>query len=176
MKRHRLLIFAAVAASAIAAAAFAAPLFGADNGTGALANFTPGTTKIVHSGYTIPEPGHYSDIGRLTLPVGSWEITAHTVVQAQSSAPTATAVECYITAPNAQAGYAATDVGPTKGSDIGELTATTVSTAPNGGTADLLCRVNAADSKLVYARATSVIAVSVDGSTVTFNPAPELNF
>jgi hypothetical protein len=170
MVGRRRLTLCLLGASAVGAAALAAASFGA-SGTGAVATFSVGRNKIDYSGSTTPTSA-YSDIGRLQLPVGSWVITAHTVVQL-SPAAAGTVVECFLSAPNAQTGYTTAGLSPAKGQDLAQLSAQTVSNAPNGGNADLVCRVNTrADGKLVKARATSIVGTSVDGASVSLSKPP----
>lgn len=162
MKKWRVIV-GLVTAIAIATAALAATSFGAGN-AGAVASFS-GKFKIEHSSSTTPTSA-WSTIGHVTLPVGSWVISAHTVVTLAGFAPQGTDVECDLTAPNAVMGYTATGLTPTKGNDVRDLSAQTVANAPNGGTASLVCRLNdRADSKLALARGTSIIATSVAGTS-----------
>jgi hypothetical protein len=152
-----------VAAGAIATAALAATSFGAGN-TGAVSSFA-GKFKIEHSSNTTPTSA-WSTIGHLSLPVGSWVISAHTVVTLSGAAPQGTDVECDLVATNAVMGYTATGLMPARASDVRDLSAQTLSDMPNGGTASLVCRLNdRADSKLVLARGTSIIATSVAGTS-----------
>jgi hypothetical protein len=167
MRKKRLLVATLVAGGA-AAAILVANSFGA-GGNGAVANFTPGSVKIQHSSNTAPAPA-WSTVGTVTLPVGSWVVSAHTVVTLASTAPTGTDVECYLVAPNSQLGYTATGLFPSKASNLRELSAQTVSDAPNGGTASLVCRVNSReDNKLAFAKQTSLIATSVEGTSTSLN-------
>jgi hypothetical protein len=167
MMNRRLLGLAVTLAGLATFAAIAVPRLSADAATGALANFTPGRVKLLETGGTQPN-GQYADLGRLKLPVGSWVITAHTVLLASAS----TGVDCFLVAPNAIA-HTPLEISSAKNENIKDLSATVVTTAPNGGNADLLCRVasKAADRK-VLAQDTSLVAVSVSGATVTNNPAP----
>jgi hypothetical protein len=163
--RKRLLVLAVLTA-AITAAIVVTDSSGA-GGAGAVANFTTNKVKIEQSGNSTPDAA-WSTIGRVTLPVGSWVITAHTVATIASNAPTGTDVECYLNAPNATPGFTATGLLPSKANDERELTTQTVGDTPNGGTASFVCRVNTvADNKLVLARETSVIATSVAGTSTT---------
>jgi hypothetical protein len=156
-------VLSLIAAGAIATGLLAATSFGAGS-TGAVANFA-GKIKIEHSSNTTPTSA-WSTVGHVSLPVGSWVINAHTVVTLASSATQGTDVECDLTATNAQMGYTATGLTPVKANDVRDLSAQTLANMPNGGTAALVCRLNdRADSKLVLARGTSIIATSVAGTS-----------
>jgi hypothetical protein len=157
------LIVGLIATGALAAGVLAATSSGA-GGTGAVSRVS-GTIKIGHSGNTTPTSA-WSEVGFVSLPVGSWVISAHTVVTLASTAPQGTVVECDLTAPNAVNGYTATGLLPTKANDVRDLSAQTVADVPNGGKAALVCRLNdRADSKLAFAHQTSVIATSVAGTS-----------
>jgi len=162
MRKWRLIV-GLVAAAAIGTGVLAATSFGA-GGTGAVASFT-GRIKIEHSSNVTPTSA-WSTVGQVSLPVGSWVISAHTVVTLAGVAPEGTVVECDLTAPDAVMGYTATGLLPTKANDVRDLSAQTVADMPNGGTAALVCRLNdRGDSKLVLARGTSIIATSVAGTS-----------
>jgi hypothetical protein len=162
MRKWRLVV-GLVAAGAIAISVLAATSFGAGN-TGAVANFA-GRVKIEHSSNTTPTSA-WSTVGHVTLPVGSWVINAHAVVTLAGSATQGTDVECDLVATNAVMGYTATGLIPSKANDVRDLSAQTLANMPNGGTASLVCRLNdRADSKLVLARGTSIIATSVAGTS-----------
>lgn len=161
MSRWRMVV-GLIAAAAIATGVLAATSFGAGS-AGAVANFT-GKIKIEHSGSTTPSSA-WSTVGHVSLPVGSWVVSAHTVVTLGSTAPEGTDVECDLIAPNAVMGYTATGLMPTKANNVRDLSAQTVTNLPNGGTASLVCRLNdRADSKLAFARGTSLIGTSVAGT------------
>lgn len=167
MRKRRALIVAA-AAAVVAGSALTTVSFG--GGGGAVANQVPGRYKILHSGYTIPMVGHYSDIGSLTLPVGSWVVNAETVVQLGFGATQGSAVECYLTGPNAVPQYTATVLGPKPQVDLSSLSATLPVNAPDGGTVNLLCRTNnKADNKLVTARGTELVATPVPSVSVSIS-------
>jgi hypothetical protein len=162
MSKWRLIVGLA-AAAAIATGVLAATSFGA-GATGAVSHVS-GTVKIQQSGNPTPSAG-WSQVGFVDLPVGSWVISAHTVVTLASTAPQGTVVECDLTAPNAVNGYTATGLLPAKANDIRDLSAQTVANMPNGGKAALVCRLNdKADSKLGFAHQTSLIATSVAGAS-----------
>lgn len=167
IKRRVFLMGFSVAACA-AAAGFSVAAFGAD-ASGALANFTPGQVKLFHTGGTVPN-SQYADLGRLTIPVGSFVIDAHTVLRSQ--APGATGVNCYLVAPG-DTGHTSMELPSSKGDNINDLSATVVTTAPNGGNVDLLCDVSQRNAdRLVFAQDTSIVAISVNGATVSHNAPP----
>jgi hypothetical protein len=157
------LIVGLIATGGLVAGVLAATSFGA-GGTGAISSVA-GRIKIEHSSNITPTSA-WSTVGHVSLPVGSWVISAHTVVTLASTAPEGTDVECDLVAPNAVMGYTATGLLPTKANDVRDLSAQTVADMPNGGTASLVCRLNdRGDSKLVLARGTSIIATSVAGTS-----------
>jgi hypothetical protein len=165
MKRKGL-VFGLVVLGAVVASVVAVNSFGA-GGTGAVASFKLSSGKLLRSANTTPTSA-WSTLVQVTLPVGSWVVNAHTVVSLASTAPGGTDVECDLIAPNAQMGYTAAGLLPSKGNNIRELSAQTVSDAPNGGTASLVCRLNSqADNKLAFAKQTSIIATSVAGTSAS---------
>jgi len=167
MKNRRMLGLAGIVAASLAAAAIVVPIVGADSATGALANFTPGKVKLLQTGGEQPN-SQYADLGRLKLPVGSWVIMAHSVLVASAS----TGVDCFLVAPNAIA-HSPVEVSSAKNLNIKDVFASVATTAPNGGNADLLCRVSSKSAdRRVFAQDTSLVAVAVSGTTVTSNPAP----
>ncbi len=151
----------------VVVSAFAtASIVGAASGTGAIGNITPAGVKVLYTGGTVPGPG-YSIIGRLTLPVGSWAIFGKT--ELISHGPQ-TGVECYLSAPGTQDFNGAEMGGGAKVDALRTLAFTSVSNAPNGGYADLSCRVNTpAADRTVTENGTSITAVSVTGVTATSN-------
>ena len=173
MKTRRYLLLAGVLAGCIAVASLVtASVVGADSSDGAVSNQTPGATKLYYTGTTNPNT-HWGLLGRLTLPVGSWAIVAKTNLFASGPA---TSAECWLMAPNARPdlGVTALAVSP-KSNAIRNLSFSTVSNAPNGGHADLWCKLlNQASTKTVFARGTTITAVSVTGVTQTANAAPPL--
>jgi hypothetical protein len=189
MGKPRMLLFAAAAAAALTAAALIVPTLGAQPADGAIANFTPGSVKLYHTGGTVPSSG-YSDVGRLTIPSGAYLLTAHAVIA--SDAATATGVECFLVYPGTQDDpYALTpdlmSVPPgtqnvaaslTLGAKSGDnstqdISLQAVTTSTSGGNVDLLCRVlEPGADRLVWAQDISVVAVSVAGATVTDNAPP----
>jgi hypothetical protein len=170
MSRSRAFTFAATVGASLATAAIVVPSLVAQPSSGAVANFTPGKVKLYHTGGSAPS-SQYADLGRLTLPVGSWAITAHTVLLSQ--APTTTGIDCYLTPPGAPAVHTPMELSNAKGENIKDLSLLSVTTAPNGGKVDLLCRVSTASAdRKVFAQDTGIVAVSVSGATVSYNPAP----
>jgi hypothetical protein len=170
MHTRRQLALALATGCCLAAAVFGASSLGAQSASGALANFTPGRVKIFHTGGSQPN-SQYADLGRLALPVGSWAILAHTVLW--STAPSSTGVDCFLVAANASAVHTPMEIQPTKGDNIKDLYLNVVTTAPDGGHADLLCKVsNPAADRRVFAQDTSIMAISVSGTTLTHSPAP----
>ena len=189
MGKRRILLFAAVTAAALTAAAFLVPSLGAQSADGALANFTPGSVKLYHTGGTVPSSG-YSDIDRLTIPAGAYSITGHAVIASHSSL--ATGVDCFLIYPgtqddpyalmpnlltvpvNTQNVESSLALGPS-GSDNGTeaVSLAAVTTTASGGNVDLMCRVtNPSADRDVWARDISVVATSVAGTTVTNNDPP----
>lgn len=167
-KRRTFGLVGAVAVCFSIAAVMASNL-GAQAADGSVANFTPGKVKLLHTGGSQPN-GSYANLGRLTLPVGSWVITAHTVLV--SSAPP-TGVDCYLLAAGTAVSHTPLEILGAKNQNIQDLSLVSVTTAPSGGPVDLLCKVsNPAASRRVIAQDTSIVAVSVAGATVTHNPAP----
>lgn len=136
----------------------------------AIANITPTKVKIRQSGTTMPGSS-WTEVGRLQLPVGSWVVQAH--LTAYSIAPATTPLECYLTAPNAAAGHALVELGATKGTNADDISLIALSNAPNGGNADLVCKVSAlAADRRVFAEGIVVAATSVSGATVTHSAPP----
>jgi len=172
VRASRTFVFVATACSCLIAAAIVTPSLVAQSSAGAIANFTPGRVKLLHTGGSQPN-SQYADLGRLTLPVGSWAITAHTVLM--SAAPTSTGVDCFLVVPGAANVYTPIEITPNKGTNIKDLSFLSVTTTPNGGHVDLLCKVSerSADRR-VFAQDTGIVAVSVSGASVTHNPAPPL--
>lgn len=165
MSKRRLAI-AVAAVVVVAGSALTTVSFG--GGGGAIANRVPGRYKILHSGYTTPMVGHYSEIGSLSLPVGSWVVNAETVIQLGYGATQGTAVECYLTGPNAVPQYTATVLTPKPGTNLSSLSATLPVNAPDGGTVELLCRTNnRADSLLATARGTELVATPVPSVSIS---------
>jgi hypothetical protein len=168
MKSKRSVILV-VALSAVLGATVATNSLGA-GGTGAVASFTKGTLVPIQFSQSTTPASSWQTVGKVALPVGSWVIDAHAVAVLAGTAPQGTIVECDLVAPNAQLGYTATGVLPTKGNNVRELSAQTVSDAPNGGTAILTCRVNTkVDSKLAVAKQASIVATSVSGTSTSLN-------
>jgi hypothetical protein len=162
MSKWRLIVGLS-AAAAIATGVLAATSFGA--GAAGAVSHVSGTVKIQQSGDPVPSPG-WSQVGSVDLPVGSWVITAHTVVTLGKTATQGTVVECDLVAPNAVDGYTATGLLPSKASNIRDLSAQTVANMPNGGKAALVCRLNdKPDNKLGFAHQTSIIGTSVAGAS-----------
>lgn len=142
---------------------------GADSPSG-IANITPTKIKLHQSGTTVPGSS-WTEVGRLQLPVGSWVTQAHLSVYSVASAPTP--VECYLTAPNATAGHAVVELGAAKGANAADISLIALSNAPNGGSADLICKVSApAADRRVFAQGVVVAATSVGGVTVTHSTPP----
>lgn len=153
--------------AALCTAVVVASAVGADTGTGALANFTANKVKLHQTGATIPNSS-WTLVGRLQLPVGSWVIDGR--LNVYSVAGTATPVDCYLMAPNATPGHAEIELGATKGTNGQSMGVLTATNAPNGGNADLLCRVsNKAADRAVFAQGIAIVATSVSGVTVTRN-------
>jgi hypothetical protein len=167
MSKQRVFVLA-LAVAACVSIGWSISAFAAD-ASGALANFTPGQVKLFHTGGTVPN-SQYADLGRLVIPVGSFVIDAHTVIRSQ--APGATGVNCYLVAPGGTA-YTPMEITPNKGENIKDLSATVVTTAPNGGDVDLLCDVSQRNAdRLVFAQDTSIVAIAVNGATVSHNAPP----
>lgn len=189
MGKGRVLLFAAATAASLTAAAFIVPSLGAQSADGALANFTPGSIKLYHTGGTVPSSG-YSDVGRLTLPAGAYSLTGHAVISSHASA--ATGVDCFLVYPgtqddpyaltpnllnlpaNTQTVESSTTLGPAGGDNSSEnLSLAAVTTSASGGNVDLMCRVvNPSADRAVWAQDVSVVATSVAGTTVTNNEPP----
>lgn len=168
MSKRRVFLLALAVAACAAATGFSVAAFGAA-ASGALANFTPGQVKLFHTGGTVPN-SQYADLGRLVIPVGSFVIDAHTAIRSQAPGPTG--VNCYLVAPGATA-YTPIEIPPNSGENIKDLSATVVTTAPNGGNVDLLCDVSQKSAdRLVFAQDTSIVAIAVNGDTVSHNPPP----
>jgi hypothetical protein len=167
MSKQRVFVLA-LAAAACAATGWSISAFGAD-ASGALANFTPGQVKLFHTGGTVPN-SQYADLGRLVIPVGSFVIDAHTVIRSQAPGPTG--VNCYLVAPG-DTSHTSMEITSAKGDNIKDLSTTVITTAPNGGNVDLLCDVSQRNAdRLVYAQDTSIVAISVNGATISHNPPP----
>ena len=175
MSNRRVLGFGLALISCLAAAAIVVPPLVAQSNDGVVANFTPGRVKVLHTGGSLPN-SQYADLGRVTLPVGSWSITAHTVLLNESGG--ATGIDCYLVGPtglSAVQAHGERELPGAKGSNIGELTLLTALTAPAGGNLDLMCKVStAAADRRVFAQDTGIVAVSVNGATVGHAPAPAL--
>ncbi len=189
MGKPRILLFAAAAAASITAAVLIVPSLSAQSADGALANFTPGSVKLYHTGGTVPSSG-YADVGRLTIPSGAYSLTAHAVIS--SSASAATGVECFLVypgtkddpyalppnlmnvPPNTQNVASSMTIGSASGDNsMKDLSLAAVTTTATGGNVDLLCRVlNPSADREVWARDISIVAVSVAGTTVTNNEPP----
>ncbi|HVC88714.1 MAG TPA: hypothetical protein VNC40_14985 [Gaiellaceae bacterium] len=163
---NRRYVFLATLVTFVAVAAVGAVSIGATSGSGAIANITPGNVKILAWHSTAPNPANWAHLGQLSLPVGSWLVTAHFDVYSQASIPTA--VDCFLTAPNAISGHDTIELGDAKGINGSSMSLLALTNAPNGGSADVYCRLTdtAADRK-VFARSVIVAATSVDGVTVT---------
>jgi len=189
MRKPRILLFAAAAAASITAAVLVVPALSAQSADGALANFTPGSVKLYHTGGTVPSSG-YADIDRLTIPSGAYSLTGHAVIS--SNASVATGVGCFLVYPGTQddpyalppnlidvpPGTQSTASSMTLGAANGDnstkdLSLAAVTTTATGGNVDLLCRVtNPSADREVWAHDTSIVAVSVAGTTVTDNEPP----
>lgn len=172
MSKSRAFTFAAAVGVCLATAAVVVPPLVAQSSAGAVANFTPGAVKLLHTGGTIPN-SQYADLGRLRLPVGSWAITAHTVLV--SKAPTTTGVDCFLVVPGPAAVHTPMTLSNAKGQNVEDLSLLSVTTAPDGGNVDLLCKVGTPSAdRRVFAQDTAIVAVEVSGATVTRNPAPPI--
>ena len=161
--------------SCLVAAAVVVPSLVAQPGDGVVANFPSGRVKLLHTGGSLPN-SQYANLGRLTLPVGSWAITAHTVLLNFSG--NATGVDCYLVGPSGMTtvqAHTPMELSGAKGDNIAGLTLLAALTAPSGGNLDLMCKVSnkSADHK-VFAQDTGITAVAVSGATVMHTPAPAL--
>src|SRR5579864_309241 len=175
MSKRRVFGFGLALTVCLAAAAVSVPPLVAQSNDGVIANFPPGRVKVLHTGGSLPN-SQYADLGRITLPVGSWSITAHSVLLNYSGG--ATGVDCYLVGPSGLStvqAHGETELPGAKGSNIGELTLLTALTTPAGGNLDLMCKASqkAADRK-VFAQDTAIVAVSVNGASVGHTPAPAL--
>jgi hypothetical protein len=171
-RRPRFLLALVVAC---AGGAIAASSLGASTSDGVIANFAPGSVKLLHTGGSFPN-SQYADLDRLKLPVGSWAITAHTVLLNRSGTPTG--VDCYLVGPNgitAVQAHTPTELPAAKGTAIKDLTILSALTAPSGGNLDLMCKVSEKVAHMkVFAQDSAIMAVAVNGATVTHTPAPAL--
>src|SRR5262245_61446059 len=169
--RKRVLIATLATVAAAVGAGVAVSALGADSATGAIENLTPSTVKLLHTGGSTPN-SQYANLGRLTLPVGSWFISAHTTIRSQAPP---TGVDCFLVAPNAQIDHQQLEITSTKNDNIAGMSFGTVTNAPNGGNAELFCKVsNSSADRRVFADHTALIGVAVSGVTMTRNPAPPL--
>jgi hypothetical protein len=174
MRKRRFILGLAFTFSLVAALVVVPPLV-AQSGDGVVANFTPGKVKLLHTGGSLPN-SQYADLGRLTLPVGSWAVTAHTALMNASGA--STGVDCYLVGPggfSAVQSHTPAELPGAKGQNMKDLTLLAALTAPSGGSIDLMCKVSekGADRR-VFAQDTAISAVSVNGANVTHTPAPAL--
>jgi hypothetical protein len=173
--RNRRFVLGLAFTFCLAAALVVVPPLVAQSADGVVANFTSGKVKLLHTGGSLPN-SQYADLGRLTLPVGSWAVTAHTDLMNASGAPTG--VDCYLVGPGGFSvvqAHTPIELPGAKGQNIKDLTLLAALTAPSGGSIDVMCKVSAttADRK-VFAQDTGISAVSVSGATVTHTPAPAL--
>lgn len=170
MRKRALIAVLATVVVAVGAGVAASEL-GAQSSDGAIENLTPTTVKLLHTGGSTPN-SQYADLGRLTLPVGSWSVTAETTIRSQGPP---TGVDCFLVAPNGQIDHQQIEITSTKNDNIADMAFGTVTNAPNGGSADLFCKVsNPSADRRVFADHTTLIGVSVSGVTSTRNPAPPL--
>ncbi len=164
----KLMISGVIAVMATVAVLVSAALVGAQSGSGAISNWTPGVTKLHYTGGTVPSPG-WTTIGRVTLPAGSWAVFAKTNLSAMGPA---TSVECWLLAPDGHPDLAIASLtgAAQKYDSIRNLSFQTVTNAPNGGVATVVCRLMAKHANgTVFARGTVLTAVSDSGVTATAN-------
>lgn len=169
--RTKVLAVALVGAAAAAGAALSASALRAQSSEGAIENAVPGIVKLLHTGGSLPN-GQYADLGRLTLPAGSWAVSAHTTIRSQGPG---TGVDCFLDAPNVPMDHQQLEITNTKNENIKQMVFGLVTNAPNGGNVDLFCKVsNAAADRHVFGEHTALIAINVNGTTFSRNDAPAL--